>query len=656
MKRFRVKIVGLGLALAAGSAVADDGEWRAPGAVPPGAPELLPPALRAAPPDGKTIWLPARAPAAPSHLLPASAVSPPVAPAPAPPVSGAPAPTPWPPVPPGTQGRYGPLPPIPPMPVAPSPAPAVSGVPSPDSAVPGGTEIVVPLAPVQSPVPEVAVTPTPRQPDAVPPPRPIAPTPATSGGAESPPMKLPVMPESPPPPKKEPLPNPRPFEEPAAPAARGPSHAAPVWGASAQPALPPAPPELMYPAGALEVHKHGTFGSPPIRLSRDFGTAHDAINLDGEDTGASLLSSRAFVRGEYLLWWLPGFPVPVLATTNRDPSASGFFGEPGTTAITGPGALVGSTRSGFRVRAGLWFTDRRSYGIDAGFFTLGDLSETAVRTPDQFPTITRPFFAPNARPGSDTIIGEFGEAVSLPGLLRGTLTARGDSRFLGTDVNLRACLFTDCNSRAEFFVGYRYLSLRERLTLTEDITVIGNTAGRLDVVDPVGTRVVVRDQFATRNAFHGGQVGVYYERQYGRWDIDTRASVGLGTNYQTLTIGAIQVRQRPGMAPMTFTGGGLLAAGPNIGSFDQTRFSVVPELTLNVGYRVTPRLRAFAGYNFLLWTNVIRPGDQIDRVVDLTFVPNAPAVAPSGLLRPRPPFVQRDLAVNGVQFGLDFRW
>ena len=107
---------------------------------------------------------------------------------------------------------------------------------------------------------------------------------------------------------------------------------------------------------------------------------------------------------------------------------------------------------------------------------------------------------------------------------------------------------------------------------------------------------------------------------------------------------------------MTFRGG-LLAAGPNIGQFTSNHFSVVPELSLNVGYFVTPNIRLYAGYNFLLWTNVIRPGDQIDHTVDLTFVPNSPTGAAfSGQYRPHPLFKQSDLVVNGIQFGLDVRW
>jgi hypothetical protein len=53
---------------------------------------------------------------------------------------------------------------------------------------------------------------------------------------------------------------------------------------------------------------------------------------------------------------------------------------------------------------------------------------------------------------------------------------------------------------------------------------------------------------------------------------------------------------------------------------------------------------------------VIRPGDQIDHVVDLSFVPNAPPASFSGQLRPHPLFKQSDLVVNGIQFGLQAQW
>ncbi len=53
---------------------------------------------------------------------------------------------------------------------------------------------------------------------------------------------------------------------------------------------------------------------------------------------------------------------------------------------------------------------------------------------------------------------------------------------------------------------------------------------------------------------------------------------------------------------------------------------------------------------------MIRPGDQIDPVVDLTNVPNAPAVTPGAPNRPAALFRQSDLWVTGVQFGAEWRW
>ena len=425
----------------------------------------------------------------------------------------------------------------------------------------------------------------------------------------------------------------------------------------------------MYPASRMSPagvgYNHGTFGSPPLSVSRDYPAIRDLIHFgDNRDiglahdgAGSDGALNRYFVSGEYLLWWMPGYTTPILATTNANPALNGFLGEPGTMSLFGPGNFIGSTRSGFRIRGGAWLNECRSCGIDGSFFFLGSRSDSVTLSPDVFPLITRPVFVPNVNPATGAVIGENGEFVALPGALRGTLSIQGDSQLLGADVNLRKALCGPCDTRAEVFAGYRYLNLRERLTITENITVIGPGDGRVVIPDPIGTRVTVRDQFQTRNEFNGGQIGGMYERRWGSWDVNARGSVALGSTHQVLDISGIQVRQRPGMAPMMFSGG-LLAAGPNLGHFTRDRFSVVPELTLNVGYHVTSNLRVFAGYNFLLWTNVIRPGDQIDRVVDLTFVPNTPPppLPPSGMARPRPLFAERDLVVQGIQFGVEWRW
>jgi hypothetical protein len=623
MTRFRAKLVGFGLAALAGSAAAGE-DWQPPT---PGPPQYLPAGAVPAP---DPIWLPAARREPPTVIPAQHPTAPPAIPA-APPVITPPV--------------------IEIPPVARVPVPAAQ-----------------PAQPAPPRIPPAADGPW-RAPghDPIPAPRPVEPPKLQP--SDAPPKK---MPEPVPPPDF--LPAPRPWDAGPAPARQVPAPVAdprdprPFYGATQVPTgeLPVAPPELLVPAGAVAPGKHGTFGSPPIRLSRDYPSlgelcgslahlgAGPAAGVVGFTNGYEGLPQRGFVSAEYLLWWVPGLDIPILATTNPDPNRFGFIGEPGTRSILGPGELLGGTRNGVRARAGYWFGDGL-WAFDGGVFALGRRTAEVVLSPDQFPIITRPIFSPNPRPDGPGVIGQTGEAVAVPGVLRGFQTVQADSFLWGADANLRNCIFTRCDSRAAWFAGYRYLNLRESVTINEFITVTGNANGRVLIPDPVGTVVVVTDRFATSNHFNGGQIGGMYERRWGRVSVDGRASVAFGVTHQELSIFGIQTRTRPGQPPESFRGG-LLAAGPNLGNFTRDEFSVVPEVTLNVGYWVTPNFKAFVGYNFLYWPNVIRPGEQIDSVVDLTFVPNAPQVLPSGQNRPAPLFRQSDLWVTGIQFGVEWRW
>ncbi len=397
--------------------------------------------------------------------------------------------------------------------------------------------------------------------------------------------------------------------------------------------------------------RHHVFGSEPVRLSHDF-LFRDLFGLDllthnpraaGAITAAGTPEDTMFVQAEYLLWWANKPNIPVLATTNTL-GQPGFLGEPGTQTLSGPGTFGPGLRDGFRIRAGGWWDECGLRGIDAGFFFLGRRSESVSFDSAQFPVISRPIFAPN-------INREFAEDVAVPNVISGRLDITTDSYLWGADVNFRKALCRTCDRTTGWYAGYRHLNLTESLTIAESLIVTGPGTD-----DPIGTRSFVQDRFETRNRFHGGQVGGFWTRKLGRFDWDTRAGIALGTTVQTVEIDGLQQRTRPGQALENFRGG-LLATGPNLGTFTQSEFSVVPEITTNLGYRVTPNLRLSVGYNFLYWSNVVRPGDQIDRVVDLALVPNPPGgVVPTANPRPLPTFRQSDFWAHGVQFGIDYRW
>jgi len=275
------------------------------------------------------------------------------------------------------------------------------------------------------------------------------------------------------------------------------------------------------------------------------------------------------------------------------------------------------------------------------------------------PNLFRPITAQN--PG----LGPFSEQVTRAGETIGGVRAENRSFVWGAEANYRDNICCGCTYRTDLIAGFRYLNLDERLTIVEDFTrltprTVQDFPGGPVVTEPAGTRVVIRDSFATRNDFYGGQLGLVNEFHRDRWTLDLRSTVALGGTHQELRIDGSQVRTIPGMAPQTFVGG-LLALPSNIGVHSRDVFSVVPEVGVSVGYQVTDHLKAFAGYNFLYCSNVIRPGDQIDPVINVNQVPRfvPPGVTvpdPVGPSRPAVLFRETDFWAQGANFGVEYRW
>ena len=149
------------------------------------------------------------------------------------------------------------------------------------------------------------------------------------------------------------------------------------------------------------------------------------------------------------------------------------------------------------------------------------------------------------------------------------------------------------------------------------------------------------------------------EYRRNRWTVDLRTSVALGTTHERLRVEGDQIRTLPGQPPLVLAGG-LLALNSNSGRFTRDQFAVVPEVGLNVGYQVTDHLRLFAGYNFLYWSRVIRPGDQIDPVLDINriprFVPPGVVVPPAPEVRPAVLFRETDFWAQGLLAGVQFNY
>jgi len=85
-------------------------------------------------------------------------------------------------------------------------------------------------------------------------------------------------------------------------------------------------------------------------------------------------------------------------------------------------------------------------------------------------------------------------------------------------------------------------------------------------------------------------------------------------------------------------------------------FAVVPEASVKLGFECEHQ-RLFVGYDFTYLSDAVRPGDQIDRTVNVGQVPlvgGSPAFA--GPERPRLVAKASDFWLDVLMFGLETRW
>ncbi len=403
---------------------------------------------------------------------------------------------------------------------------------------------------------------------------------------------------------------------------------------SPQPAAPPQNLPQATGAAPLPAGPSNAIGSP---LAAPLGCNQCACAPAPEAAGPQFWAS-----GEYLLWWLKGAPTPALLSTGPAGSA-GILDRSGTSVIFGGNNVDQGVHHGARFTGGLWLDDCHTWGVEGGYFFLASEADDHVFSSPGDPVLARPFFnVVTGRPDS--------ELVSTPGTLAGTFTATTRSRFDGAELNaLRSC-WNDCESSFTVLVGFRYLHLDEGLRIREDLALASTVPG-------VGNSTfVVVDNFSTENRFYGGQVGGRFERRFGKLFANAQAKVALGGTEEVVNIrGATRSTQANGTA--VTTNGGLLALPTNSGRFSHDAFSFVSDVNLNVGYQVTERVRASIGYDFLYWSDVARPGSQIDTAVNPTQLPSN--FAQGTLVGPaRPAFIHHDsdFWAQGLNFKLEFRY
>jgi Putative beta barrel porin-7 (BBP7) len=370
-------------------------------------------------------------------------------------------------------------------------------------------------------------------------------------------------------------------------------------------------------------------------------------------------TSWAFTGGlEYILWFLADSKV------NPTVASSDFLSNPGATALgsVGDGESVNRAPiSGGRLTLGYWQIEDnpwirdgvRDFGVEAVFLVIGQVGKTFAN--DDSPVIVRPFFDLNDRT-------ESGFVVAAPGLATGEINVHAQANLWGGEANVWKNLYfkyPGSDFTLAGMVGFRFLSGDDELQISSTTLYNTNLLPSSPFFPFAGSRLDVVDSFSTHNRFYGAQAGIaskcYIEPNV--W-FEGDLKLALGMTTEDLNIAGSQLLTMPNGTSKAFTGG-VLALPSNIGSFRHDQFAQVPELDGKIGWAVQKHLTLSLGCTVMYWSRIARAGEQIDRQIDITQIPNFPLNAgatPTALERPSVPYAQSDLWAVGCILGAEVKW
>jgi hypothetical protein len=368
---------------------------------------------------------------------------------------------------------------------------------------------------------------------------------------------------------------------------------------------------------------------------------------------------RGWVQVDYVLWWLRDAPLPVPLVTTGDPkvgfdpnmvhtvNTAGAIGQPGTQVLFGGQDIHAQGYSGMRLTIGDWIDDEERFGAEGSGFILERRTKQFVAASDAtgnpplyFPIFSESAGAERAVPIADPLRGFSGSVV-----INSTLQLWGAE--LNGLVNLyhRPCL------ELTLLTGFRYADLRENIEIyntTKDL-IFNNVTS-------------LTDYFRTVDQFYGGQLGSRLAVQFHRFSLDITGKVALGATHQVVDIQGNIFQAGPNAPVPPGVGifpGGVYTQSSNLGKRTADQFAVLPSLEVKWGCALNQRSRVFVGYDLLYWSQVVRPGNQISSIVNLTqnavLDPNGQGKL-VGPAQPAPLFNRSDFWAQGLTAGFEVRY
>jgi len=342
---------------------------------------------------------------------------------------------------------------------------------------------------------------------------------------------------------------------------------------------------------------------------------------------------------EGMAWWFQASPEPVPLVTNI------IVGTPATQIYLGGQDLSVGVTAGGKIAGSYVLSDHTA--LEGNFLFVPDRSTTrSISSTGQIGSVDLivPYLDANTNQ-------ENGTQISFAPIYSGSATEKYTVGMLGAEVNAALAFSHSGTWTVEGLGGVRYWRLHETLSFA--------TSSPFIAPFPPGTWNTL-DQFATADNFYGLQGGLRAVYDGGKFFGTGVVKVALGAMVQSVDIsGSLVTDEFSADGSLQKFLGGYFALPSNIGNYSRAAFSVMPEVDIRIGYRVTPTLSILVGYSFLYASDVVRPGNQIDRTVNTTqstaYTEN-PTPTPEGPARPAFSFHDSGFWAQGASFGLAYRF
>jgi hypothetical protein len=345
---------------------------------------------------------------------------------------------------------------------------------------------------------------------------------------------------------------------------------------------------------------------------------------------------------EPFLMYYSGARFPALLTTGDvvNDAIPGALDQPGTRTLFGGQDLVGKSVLGLRLTIGRTFGDDDRGSIDVSGWGTNRRTRTFTAISDDTgnPLITRPFFNPVAGQ-------EDADIRAFPGAFSGSTHDVFSTQMYGLEANIRWDFFKATPEHMlglTLLVGPRYFQLNEYYRNFD--TAVELPAG-------VGNSFEFTDYFGTRNHFYGGQVGAVFKIRWDNLSVDfTTKAIG-GNNSQSINIaGFTRLTDSLGNSAIDGTQA-LYAMQSNGGQWNRDRITYGGEAGVNFGFRLAQHFRFNFGYTYFAINNMVRPGDQIDRSVNIQPLFSGGGL---GVARPLPTLRETMFNTHSINFGFEF--